>query len=141
MFWRRTTSPSFISATAFLALSPTTLSSAAKTTSLPSFSERLFATGARESDGTGSPFGLPICEQRITLAPLSIRYLIVGSAPTIRFSSVILPSASSGTLKSQRTKTFLPFTSTSSTVNLLYIVNFSFFMRTKLSDFSWLYYI
>ena len=33
VFWRRTTSPSFISATAFLAFSPTTSSSLAKTTS------------------------------------------------------------------------------------------------------------
>ena len=61
--------------------------------------------------------GLPICEQRITFAPCSIRYWMVGSAPTIRFSSVMTPSFM-GTLKSHLTRTFLPLTSTSFTVFL-----------------------
>ncbi len=49
----------------------------------------------------------------IILAPFPIKYLIVGSAPTNLFSSVIFPSFS-GTLKSHLTNTFLPFTSISS---------------------------
>ena len=64
------------------------------------------------------PWGLPICEQRITFAPFSRRYLMVGRASTILLSLVISPSLS-GTLKSQRTSTFLPETSTSSMVFLL----------------------
>lgn len=47
-----------------------------------------------------------MCEQRITFAPCSMRYLIVGSAPTILFSSVIAPSFI-GTLKSHLTRTLL----------------------------------
>ena len=62
--------------------------------------------------------GRPICEQRMTFAPWSARYLTVGSAPTMRFVSVISPSFI-GTLKSQRTRTRLPETSMSSTVFLL----------------------
>ncbi len=56
--------------------------------------------------------GLPRCEQRITFAPCSSKYLIVGSAPLIRFSSVITPSFI-GTLKSTRTRHLFPATSTS----------------------------
>ena len=118
VFWRRTTSPSFISATAFLAFSPTTSSSLAKTTSWPRSSESLTATGASENFSSGPFFGLPRCEQRITLPPSAISFLIVGRAAVILLSFVITPSLS-GTLKSQRTSTFLPFTLMSSTDTLL----------------------
>ena len=67
--------------------------------------------------------GLPMCEQRITFAPASTKYLIVGSAPLIRVSSVILPSFI-GTLKSTLTRHLLPFTSTSFT-DFLFIVESS----------------
>ena len=55
---------------------------------------------------------LPIWEHRMTLAPLSTRYLMVGRAATIRLSEVILPPLV-GTLKSQRHSTRLPATSIS----------------------------
>src|ERR1700690_2058930 len=53
----------------------------------------------------------------MTIAPWESSDLIVGSAATIRLSSVILPS-SSGTLKSTRTKTRLPAASRSRIVSL-----------------------
>ena len=59
---------------------------------------------------------------RITLAPLPINSLIVGRAATILLSSLIVPSLS-GTLKSQRTRTFFPATSKSLTC--FFILNFS----------------
>ncbi len=74
MFSNNTTSPSFISATAFFAFSPTTVSSFANTTSLPNFSERRFATGASDNSGFGSPFGFPIWEQSITFPPSFINF-------------------------------------------------------------------
>ncbi len=100
--------------TAAFAFGPTTSGSAANFTSWPSSSERRTATGANDNSGFGSPFGLPRWEQRITLPPSPINFLIVGSAATRRFSSVIFPSFN-GTLKSQRTRTFFPFTLISST--------------------------
>src|SRR5215212_9815396 len=54
---------------------------------------------------------------RIKRPPRSMTLLIVGIACTIRRSSVIFPP-SSGTLKSTRINTRLPFTSTSATVFL-----------------------
>ena len=57
-------------------------------------------------------------KELVTFAPLSRRYLMVGSAPTILLSEVITPSFI-GTLKSQRTSTVLPATATSSIVFLL----------------------
>ena len=149
-----------MAATAFFAFSPTTLSSAANTTSLPRCSDSLLATGARLSSGLGSPFGLPRCEQRMTLPPSAMSFLMVGRAATIRFSSVISPFLS-GTLKSQRTRTRLPFTLRSSTVFLFntdivihpfrmnyqinnYILSYfaSFFkmFNTKLINFYHIYY-
>ena len=56
----------------------------------------------------------------MTAALLSSRYWIVGRAATMRLSLVISPvSLSWGTLKSQRSRTYLPETSTSRTVFLL----------------------
>jgi hypothetical protein len=128
VFSRSTTSPFCIAATAAFAFSPTTLSSFAKTTSLPSNSESLFATGAKESSGFTSPLGLPMCEQRITLAPSSISFLMVGKAAVILFSSVITPSLR-GTLKSHLTNTRFPVTLRSSTVFLFSICPAPFFIR------------
>ena len=55
----------------------------------------------------------------MTAAPFSSRYRMVGSAATMRLSLVMAPvSLSWGTLKSQRSRTFLPRTSTSRTVFL-----------------------
>ena len=65
------------------------------------------ATGARVYLAFFSRLGRPRWDTRITLAPCSTSNLIVGSAATIRESSLIMPSLR-GTLKSQRTKTRLP---------------------------------
>ena len=64
-----------------------------------------------------SLFGRPRWDARIVRAPASIRYRIVGSEARIRVSSATFPSFS-GTLKSTRTKTFRPATSTSRTLSL-----------------------
>ena len=71
-------------------------------------------------------WGLPMCEQRMTIAPASRRNLMVGSASTIRLSEVITPSFT-GTLKSHRTRHFFPATSMSRTVFLLYVIFLSTF--------------
>jgi hypothetical protein len=60
------------------------------------------------------PIGRPRLLARITIAPGRMRYTIVGTAARMRASSTTLPS-SIGTLKSTRTKTRLPATSTSRT--------------------------
>src|SRR5262249_4195943 len=86
-------------------------------TSLPSNSDRRFATGASVNSGV-APFGRPRWEARMVFAPWAIRYWIVGIAATIRVSSVIFPVSSCGTLKSTRASTRFPFTSTSSIVFL-----------------------
>lgn len=104
--------PSCSFAARALALSPIT--SSAMGTSMPRSSDRRFATGFKEYFILNSPLGRPRCEHRISFAPWPSRYLIVGSDSTIRLSSVMLPSPSRGTLKSQRARTFLPFTSISS---------------------------
>ena len=103
---------------AALALASSPTISLAKMTSRPSSWLKRSATGA--SFIFHSPLGLPRWEQAMTAAPLSSRYLMVGSAATMRLSLVIAPvSLSWGTLKSQRSRTFLPLTSTSCTVFLL----------------------
>ena len=104
--------PSCRFAASALALSPIT--SAAMGTSMPSSSDRRAATGFKEYFILNSPFGRPRCEHRMSFAPWPSRYLMVGRDSTIRLSSVMLPSPSRGTLKSQRARTFLPFTSISS---------------------------
>lgn len=53
-------------ARAAFAFSPTTLSSAANTTSLFNISDNLFATGAKDNSGLASPFGFPKWEHNIT---------------------------------------------------------------------------
>lgn len=104
------TSPSAILATS--AATPSPMQSGAITTGLPSSSDMRTAHGARLNLSSGPSLGRPRCEERSTLAPLSIRYLIVGTDARMRVSSVIvLPS--SGTLRSQRTSTRLPLSSAS----------------------------
>lgn len=107
VFCSRTTSPLFIAATAAFAFSPTTLSSSANTTVLPSFALRATATGARLNFASGPFLGLPRWLHRMTLAPSLTSFWMVGRAALMRFSLVITPSFI-GTLKSQRTRTFLP---------------------------------
>merc|ERR1719502_1149016 len=80
--------------------------------SFPRSSERRAAHGLREYLSSGPSFGRPRWDERSTFAPLSIRYFTVGTDARMRVSSVmVLPS--SGTFKSQRTRTFLPLRSAS----------------------------
>src|SRR6478735_222131 len=105
MFSRSATSPSPSAATVSRAESPTT--SCARCTGTPRSSPRRSATGAREYFGSGSPLGRPRCAVTITFAPASVSFFSVGSAARMRPSSVmVVPS--SGTLKSERTRTRLP---------------------------------
>ena len=67
----------------------------------------------------------------MTLAPLPIKYWMVGRAATIRVSSVMTPFFS-GTLKSHRTSTRLPATSKSSTV---FLFNFAM-VKTSFPEIS-----
>jgi len=88
------------------------MQSGAMTTSLPSSSERRGATGPSENLSSGPDLGRPRCDESSTFAPFSTRYLTVGTDARMRVSSVmVLPS--SGTLRSQRTSTLLPFRSAS----------------------------
>ena len=90
------------------------IQSAAISTGEARISERRLATGASLSPSTTFPPGRPRCEQRITLASLSVRYLMVGSTFLMRVSSLMVPvSISKGTLKSTRTSTRFPLTSIS----------------------------
>src|SRR5687768_6589511 len=76
-------------------------------TSTPSSSASRAPHGSSESFGSGPFFGRPRWLARMTRAPRSIACLIVGSASTMRASSVMtcLPfDSSSGTLKSTRMK-------------------------------------
>ena len=114
-------SPSFNSLAISFALGPVT--SSAHFTFASNSSDNLSATGFIEYFSFTSPFGLPKCEQRTTFAPLSSKYLIVGSAALILVSSVISPSFN-GTLKSQRTNIFFPL---SSFVSMSLIVFFSIY--------------
>merc|ERR1719261_2135305 len=84
--------------------------SGASFTSEPMYSVMRSAHGASENLSSGPDLGRPRCEQAATLAPASSRYFRVGTDARMRVSSVmVLPS--SGTLRSQRTRTFLPLRS------------------------------
>src|SRR5579884_2281312 len=74
--------------------------------------------GVRRIFSTTSPLGRPRWDIKMTDAPLSSRYWIVGRAALMRVSSVMFRSASRGTLKSTRTRTLLPATSISRIVFL-----------------------
>merc|ERR1719486_1088939 len=64
------------------------------------------------STKAASSLGRPRCEHIATLAPLSRRYLTVGTDARMRVSSPMTPSLM-GTLRSQRMRTFLPLRSAS----------------------------
>ena len=67
------------------------------------------------------PFGRPKCESRITLAPLSAISVIACAMRSMRVPSVTTPF-STGTLRSARTSTRLPFTSAWSRVRNAVII-------------------
>ena len=60
--------------------------------------DNLAKTGRKESFESICPFGRPKWEHKITFAPCSVKYLIVGKVATIRVSSTILSSVLIGTL-------------------------------------------
>src|SRR5690348_7622374 len=68
--------------------------------------------------GRTSPFGLPKCDSRSTIAPRSLSSRIVGSMARRRVSSVTL-APSIGTLRSTRTRTFLPVKSSGRSSSVL----------------------
>lgn len=117
------TSPLPIPSTAFLTVSP--IQSSTFFTVLPSNSVNLGTTGLSLNLSSGPDLGRPCttpqpprakrvltkCEVSSTFAPFSTRYLSVGTAALTLVSSVILSSASNGTLRSARTKTCFPFRS------------------------------
>ncbi|CAB4344108.1 unannotated protein [freshwater metagenome] len=79
-------------------------------TFLPSSSPKRRAAGASEYLDSGAPLGRPKCANTTTRAPRSDNALIVGTLAWMRPSSVmVVPS--SGTLRSLRTITVLPATS------------------------------
>ena len=124
MFSSSITWPGWSAAAMAWAWGPT-MSSARGTGRLRNSSSRA-ATGFKLRAGTTLPLGRPRCEHKITAAPFSSKNRMVGSAPMMRFSSVILVpvSLSMGTLKSTRTSTFLPCTFTSSMVFFIIILLF-----------------
>ena len=72
------------------------------------------ATGFMLISAFGLPFGRPRWEARMTPAPCSSAYLMVGSEARMRLSLVIsCPPLASGTLKSTRMKTRFPLRSRS----------------------------
>src|SRR5271165_6320242 len=133
--WNRTfsstsTSPSFSALLFDSASGPT--QSAANATDFPSNSSSFFAAGFKEYFGSGPPLGLPRCDASTKRPPFSIASFNVGSVSRIRVSSVTTPSFS-GTLKSTRINTRLPFNSKSRIVNL-FMISCSFLWHNH----SWL---
>src|SRR5258708_18909044 len=112
VFSRQRMSPSFIAAIAFSAASPT--QSSANATGLLMTWANAAATGFRESFAS-RPLGRPKCASNITLPPLSEISVMVGATRSSRVASLTRPF-SIGTLRSTRSSTRLPFTSTSSRV-------------------------
>src|SRR5450631_694215 len=119
VFSRQRMSPSFIPATAFWATSP--MQSSANATDLPITSARAAATGFSDSLGS-RPLGRPKCASRMTLPPLPEISVMVGAIRSSRVASVTRPF-SVGTLRSTRSKTRLPFTSTSSRVRNALVID------------------
>ena len=105
-------SPGFIAATAASAFSP--MQSSTNFTGRLMMRPTSAATVLSESFGS-RPFGRPKCESKITLPPLSAISVIAAAARSMRVVSVTTPF-STGTLRSTRTSTRLPFTSTWSSV-------------------------
>ena len=107
-------SPSFKAAALARASAPT-VSSANETVASMSSPRRAAAGASVNFSSKPSPAGRPRWLIRMTFAPLDARYSIVGSAARMRVSSLTTPSLM-GTLKSTRTMTRLPRTSTPSMV-------------------------
>src|SRR3981081_1410316 len=112
VFSRQRMSPSLIAAIAFSAASPT--QSSANATGFLITCANAAATGFRESLRS-RPLGRPKCASRIALPPLPEISVMVGTMRSSRVASVTRP-CSIGTLRSPRSSTRLPFTSTSSRV-------------------------
>ena len=112
VFSRQRMSPSFMAATDVAAASP--MQSSAKATGLLMTFDSASATGLSESLAS-RPFGRPKCASRITLPPFPEISVMVGATRSSRVASVTRPF-SMGTLRSTRSSTRLPFTSTSSRV-------------------------
>src|SRR3984885_2207498 len=112
VFSRQRMSPSFMAATAFAAGSP--MQSSAKATCFLITCDRASATGLSESLAS-RPLGRPKCASKIPLPPLPEISVIVGATRSRRVVSVTRP-LSVGTLRSTRSSTRLPLTSTSSRV-------------------------
>ena len=106
-------SPGFMAATAFSATAP--MQSSTNFTGRLTMCATSAATGLSESFGSRLPLGRPKCESRMTLAPASASSVMAGATRSMRVASVTTP-CSSGTLRSTRTSTRLPFTSTWSRV-------------------------
>ena len=83
------------------------MQSGANGTGRPSNSATFAATGFRLYFGLGCPLGRPRCDARITVAPFSSAYRIVGTDARMRVSSATAPF-SIGTLKSTRMNTRRP---------------------------------
>src|SRR3954447_23428842 len=73
---------------------------------------------AVDMSGRVSPFGRPKCDSRSTIAPRSLSSRTVGSIARSRVSSVTL-APSIGTLRSTRTRTFLPVRSSGKSSRVL----------------------
>ncbi|MGY3646524.1 hypothetical protein ACVWW2_001815 [Bradyrhizobium sp. LM4.3] len=119
VFSRQRMSPSFKPATAAAAGSP--MQSSAKATGFFTTFDSASATGLSESLAS-RPFGRPKCASRMTLPPLSEISVMVGATRSSRVASVTRPS-SMGMLRSTRSSTRLPFTSTSSRVRNLLVIS------------------
>src|SRR4051794_34759928 len=118
VFSRQRMSPSFMAATAFAAGSPT--QSSANATGFLTTPDSASATGFSESL-LSRPLGRPKCASRITLPPWPAISVIVGATRSSRVASVTRPF-SMGTLRSTRSSTRLPFTSTSSRVRKDFVI-------------------
>ena len=112
-------SPGFMAATARSASSP--MQSATNLIGRLMVCASSPATGLSESFGFG-PFGRPKCESRITLAPLSASSVIEGAVRSMRVASETTPF-STGTLRSTRINTRLPFTSAWSRVRKVLLID------------------
>ena len=91
------------------------MQSSAKATGLPSALDSGSTSGLSDISGTRLPSGRPKWLSTITLAPLAASSVSVGAARSMRVASVTLPFFI-GTLRSTRTSTRLPDTSTESIV-------------------------
>src|SRR3984893_5167339 len=116
--WKRrfsssSTSPGFRVRTASSASGP--MQSSAKAPGLPSALTSGSTSGFNDISGTRLPSGRPKWLSTITLAPLAASSASVGAARSMRVASVTLPFFI-GTLRSTRTSTRLPVTSTESIV-------------------------